>query len=372
MKTTSTPIPPVATAVSPLILLRTGFPAILLLTLLAVLPVRVLHAQTFSWANRVSSSVTPLKVAADASGNSYVLGEFSGTVSLGDRTVTSSGGRDIFLVKYSPAGAVLWVRQMGGVSTDEAGGVAVAGDYVYITGGFRDRMYLPPSGLSTPSLVSRSGTDIFVARFAASTGTLVWANQGGGLLRDKGHGIAVDAAGNAYVTGEFYYDGTPAYFCNVPFCGGASTTLKSVYTNNKQMFVAKYNASGGLQWVTDGYSWGSYYPIYGKAIAVDPAGNIFVAGDFTYETIFDNYVRDANGNISYGYPHLAWLKDGSETHETNFSSVFIARYNPDNSIAWARQVGGVNREEATGIATIGSHVYLSGNSVSSSMIFKDG
>ncbi len=283
MKTTATPTPPVVTAVScfpaPL---RTGVTIILLVALPALLPVGVLYAQTFPWANRVSSSITPLKVAADAAGNSYVLGEFSGTVSLGDRTVTSSGSRDIFLAKYSPAGAVLWSRQMGGVSTDEAGGVAVAGDYVYITGAFRDRMYFPPNGFSIPSIMSRSETDVFVARFAASTGTLVWANQGGSLQRDKGHGIAADAAGNAYVTGEFYYDGSPAYFCNVPFCGGASTTLRSIYRNNKQMFVAKYNASGTLQWITDGYSTGSYYPIYGKAIAVDPAGNIFVAGDFTF------------------------------------------------------------------------------------------
>ncbi len=374
MKTTSTPTPRVVTAVSRFsTLLRTGATAVLLLTLPAVLPVRALYAQTFPWATRVSSSITPLKVAADAAGNSYVLGEFSGTVSLGDRTVTSTGGRDVFLAKYNSAGAVLWSRQMGGVSTDEAGGVAVAGDYVYITGAFRGQTYFAAEGFWRPTLASQGDADLFVARFAAGTGALVWATQGGGLMRDKGHGIAADAAGNAYVTGEFYYGSSPVSFCNAPFCTTTSTPLRAVYPNNKQMFVAKYNASGTLQWVTDGYSWGSYYPIYGKAIAVDPAGNLFVAGDFTYETIFDNYdVVDANGNLSFAYPHVAWLKDGSETHQTNFSSVFIARYNPDNSIAWARQVGGVNREEATGIATIGNHVYLSGNSVSSTLIFKDG
>jgi hypothetical protein len=191
-------------------------------------------------------------------------------------------------------------------------------------------------------------------------------------MRDKGHGIAADAAGNAYVTGEFYYGNSPASFCNAPFCTSTSTSLRAVEQDNKQMFVAKYNASGGLQWVTDGYSWGSYYPIYGKAIAVDAAGNIFVAGEFTFETIFDNYIVDANGTTSFPSPWVAWLRDESETNQINFSSVFIARYNPDNSIAWARQVGGVNREEATGIAASGSHVYLSGNSVSGNIVFADG
>ena len=61
-------------------------------------------------------------VAIDAAGNVYAVGRFNGTVDFdpgpGTAELTSAGGSDAFVAKYSPNGTYLWARQMGGPASD--------------------------------------------------------------------------------------------------------------------------------------------------------------------------------------------------------------------------------------------------------------
>jgi hypothetical protein len=79
-------------------------------------------------------------VATDAAGNVYVTGNFSGTADFdpGPATcnLTSAGGYDVFVAKYSSAGALLWARRLGGVGDDYGKGIAVASDGSVCTTGY--------------------------------------------------------------------------------------------------------------------------------------------------------------------------------------------------------------------------------------------
>jgi hypothetical protein len=76
-------------------------------------------------------------IAVDGSGNSYITGEFEGSASFGNTTLTSSGGVDIFVAKYDASGNVLWAKRAGGNLEERASGIDLDGSgNTYISGYF--------------------------------------------------------------------------------------------------------------------------------------------------------------------------------------------------------------------------------------------
>ena len=155
----------------------------------------------------------------------------------------------------------------GGTSYDEGNGIAVdASGNVYVTGSYNGT-----ATFGTTTKTSAGGYDIFVAKYNSS-GTLQWVQSAGGTSYDYGRGIAVDASGNVYVTG--YYEGTATF----------GTTTK-ISAGGHNIFVAKYNSSGALQWVQSAR--GTLYDI-GSDIAVDGSGNVYVTGRYQGTATFGN------------------------------------------------------------------------------------
>ena len=102
---------------------------------LAVHPVVV----TVGWTGQAGGSGADIgnACAADANGNYYIAGSFTGTATFGTNTLTSAGQTDAFIAKYNNAGALLWVRRAGGPGFDAANGIAVDGaGNCYVTGSF--------------------------------------------------------------------------------------------------------------------------------------------------------------------------------------------------------------------------------------------
>ena len=98
--------------------------------------------------------------------------------------------------KYSSAGAVLWTRQFGTASSDDAYSVAVdATGNAYVAG-------YTSGALEGTNL---GGSDVFVREFD-STGNAVWGGQAGSASNDYGLGVAVDGSGIVHVAG--YTNGT--------------------------------------------------------------------------------------------------------------------------------------------------------------------
>ena len=100
-------------------------------------------------------------IAVDSSGNCYVTGYFSGTVSFGATNLTSSGGIDIFVAKLNTSGAWQWAVQAGGALTDTGNSIAVdSSGNCYITGRFSGTV-----SFGATNLTSSGGIDIFVAKY---------------------------------------------------------------------------------------------------------------------------------------------------------------------------------------------------------------
>ena len=258
-------------------------------------------------------------IAIDASGNVYITGVFNGTTTFGATSKTSAGGYDIFMAKYSSSGTLQWVQSVGGTSTDIAKGIAIdASGNVYITGYFGGT-----TTFGATSKTSAGSADIFVAKYDPVGTAWSWVLSAGGTGFDQANGIAIDASGNVYITGDFYDTTT---------FGATSKTS----VGGSDIFVAKYNSSGTLQWVqSDG---GISYD-YANGIAIDASGNAYITGLFSDTATFGATSKISSG----GY------------------DILVAKYNSSGTIQWVQTAGGTNAESGNGIAIDASgNVYMTG------------
>ncbi|HEX3760662.1 MAG TPA: hypothetical protein VHW23_18230 [Kofleriaceae bacterium] len=145
-------------------------------------------------------------------GCGYVANPSTFSVTSGSATttmpaVTTSGGRDIFLARFNTfTGAVDLTRTYGGTADDEITGAASTGGSLVVAGRFGDPAGTPQGTLSfggtAAPLTSNGGLDIFVAKLDTS-GNGVWAVHFGGAADERDPRVAVDPAGDVYVTGTF-------------------------------------------------------------------------------------------------------------------------------------------------------------------------
>ena len=246
-------------------------------------------------------------LAVDSAGNCYVTGEFRDTAIFGDTTLTSSGGRDMFVCKLDSDGNFLWVVQAGGIDWDCGFGIAVdnAG-YSYVSGVFQGT-----STFGATTLTSSGDFDIFACKLDTN-GNFLWAKKAGGASQDFGNGIVVDSDGNSYVTG--FYWGTASF---------GATTLTSSGMND--IFVCKLDANGNFLWAVQA---GDSDYDDGLGIAVDNAGNSYVSGFFQGTSIFGATSLTSSG----------------------FIDIFVCKLDANGNFLWAMQAGGNSWDEGDSIA----------------------
>ncbi len=179
-------------------------------------------------------------VTLDALGNMYVSGNFQVTTDLdpgiGVLNFTATGASDIFVLKLTPTGSLVWGKQIGGPTAETAFDIITdaAGD-VYTTGLYQNTVDFDP-GAGVYNLTSIIGNnDIFITKLTTG-GNFVWAvSFGSNSSEDRGKGIAVDAAGFVYTTGIFL--GT------VDFDPGPGVV--SLVDGLQSVFVLKLGSSAG-------------------------------------------------------------------------------------------------------------------------------
>ncbi len=260
-------------------------------------------------------------IAVDARGNIYVIGQFYSTATFGSTTLTSNGVTDIFIAKLDSSGNWLWAKNAGGKTEDIGSGIAVdASGNSYVTGCFNTRA---TATFGSTILTSNRISDIFVAKLDTK-GNWLWAQNAGGTSDDYGSGIAVDASGNIYVTGDF--DVTATF---------GSTTLTS--NGYYDIFVAKLDSCGNWLWAQNA---GGTSGDYGSGIAVDASGNIYVTGNFY-------------GDANFGSTTLT---------SCGVTDIFIAKLNSSGNWLWAKKAGGTSSDYGSGIAVDASgNSYITGD-----------
>jgi hypothetical protein len=253
-----------------------------LITILALSAITIkTNAQNLQWAKGSGSTLDdqPNHTVVDNHGNTYTVGYFQLTgdfdPGVGVLNLTSAGEKDIFVTKINSAGNIVWAKQLGGVNTDVGYGIAVdTSGNVYTTGSFRGAADFDPS-LAIANLNSVGGTnnDIFVSKLD-SMGNYVWAERLGGTNYDNANAIALDAAGNIYLTGSF--KGTSDFDPGVGY--------DTLTADSTDVFVCKLNYVGGLVWAR---SFGGPFDDIAYSIAVDAAGNVITTGQFRGSVDFD-------------------------------------------------------------------------------------
>jgi hypothetical protein len=146
------------------------------------------------------------QLTVDAAGNRYALGTFAGTCDFAPGKtakwfMTSAGGEDVFLAKYSPAGKLVWARQFGGGGDDQPGNVAVTAGQVYVAGGYSGTAdFNPTAGKDVRT--SAGASDAFVVRLSVN-GKYEWARTAGAKSFDTAYDLALGPAGQVFVGGTY-------------------------------------------------------------------------------------------------------------------------------------------------------------------------
>jgi len=198
----------------------------------------------------------------------------------------------------------IWAKGSGGSDDDICYSVATdPSGNVYAAGGFIS----PTITIGATTLINAGQEDIFLAKYDPS-GNVIWAKSYGGITCEKGWGVATDANGFVYITGNFDSD-------SLNF---GSVNLINTSTPGNMLFLVKLDSAGNSLWgrAVGCYNW---FSTRSTCITVDNAGDVYIAGDFTdTEIIFDTITL--NGGSAYYY------------------SDFIAKYNSSGGVIWARIV----------------------------------
>jgi hypothetical protein len=212
-------------------------------------------------------------IAADHLGSAYVTGltESANFPTSNPLQPTSHGEEDAFVAKFSATGSLDYSTYLGG-GGDAGYGIAVdASGNVYVTGGTSSKNF-PTTGPFQSTLLGTENA--FVAKLNATGNALIYSTYLGGSGQDIGYGIAVDASGDAYVTGSTTSADFPLENAIQPQIGPDPKNRA-----DENAFLAKLDPAGATL-VYSTYLGGSYQD-YAHGIAVDGSGNAYVTGTAT-------------------------------------------------------------------------------------------
>ena len=278
----------------------------------------------------------PTGTVADSWGNVYVTGYYTGVARFGPFTLGSTAPsltQKSFLAKLDANGTYEWVQEVSGrpmpiarrtLAVDAAGNVYLVGNYTGASADF--------GPLQLRSSNTANGK-LFVAKLTPA-GTYLGAWQADATSETYGTGLALDPAGNVYVTGAFR-PGTVSF---------GATTLSNSQTNyaGHNAFVAKLSAGGSWAWAVQ--SVGSSYGFIddgGESIAVTDQGEAYITGTFN------------SGIVSFG----AAVLNGANA----YSDAFVAKVDAGGRWAWAHRIGGGSYDHGVGVALgTAGQVYVCG------------
>jgi hypothetical protein len=268
-------------------------------------------------------------IAVDGAGNAFVAGQTRSLDFDGAINSHHGGTEDGYVAKVNGNdGTVAWSIYLGGTGWDVAKDIAIDGAGNLVVAGSTNSADLSGANNAIHGTVS---FDPFVAKVTGS-GSLVWATYLGGTNTDESWSLALDGAGNAFVTGTTF---------STDFEGANNT-----YHGAGDPYVAKVTSAGSLAWAT--YLGGSHTATgawsfdAGNGIAVDGAGNVLVSGRTN----------------SADFPGMIGGVPGAD-------DAFVAKVTTAGSLAWATQIGGSGTEIGYAMAIDGAgNAFMTGYTTS--------
>jgi len=257
------------------------------------------------WTEQLGTSNEELSrsVAVDTSGNAFISGRTKGSLS-----GTNAGGYDAYLSKYDTNGNLLWTEQLGTSHSDNSSSVAVDGaGNIFISGSTEGNL----------GGINAGHDDAFLSKYDTN-GNLLWTEQLGTSGYDHSNSVVVDGSGNVFIS------------------GGTSGHLGGTGEGSTDAYLAKYDSTGNLLWTEQ---IGTSHSDYSSSVAVDGAGNIFISG-----TTYGNL----GGVNSGGY------------------DAFLCKYGPAGNLLWTEQLGTSGYDHSYSIVVDGTgNAFISGSTYGS-------
>lgn len=321
-------------------------------------------------------------IATDAAGNRYVVGTVSGATTFSSTVdiesgnvidnrsldVTTTNGSEMFIAKYADSGSLQWLAMITSDFWVQGHAIDVnpSGDIV-VTGRFLGTAILSsataastgaPVGQVSVSAVSRSaggaGTalgETFVARYT-SNGEVEWvATASNANQYNKATSVAIDGNGNVFTTGHMWADGASVgeFRSATSAVTGQPVdqrTLSLPINTYLDVFLAKYDSSGSLQWVATAGTWAEDLS-YSVDVGAD--GDPVIAGTFALANLAVASARrpsDGNPTPDNG---TAVSANSISLPIVGFRDCFVAKYRSDGTLMWALRVGTAGEERCTAV-----------------------
>jgi len=198
-------------------------------------------------------------LGTDAAGNIVLAGDFTSMADFGGMPLVGSSPfyPDVFVAKLNSAGAHMWSAGYGDSGEQEGEDLAVdASGNIVVVGQIKGAI-----DFGGGALASAGEWDVFVAKLDPN-GNHVWSKRFGDAADQRVSEVAVDAAGNVFVTG--WFKGTMNF-------GGANLTSAGSF----DIFVVKLAPNGSHLWSKQ---FGNTYDQVSGGITTDPSGNVVVGG----------------------------------------------------------------------------------------------
>jgi Beta-propeller repeat len=269
-------------------------------------------------------------LAVDSGGNVYLAGQAGPDlpVTPGAFQTVAAGGFDVFAAKLDPTGSsLIYSTFVGGSNDDSALDIAVDGTGNAFLCGETQSADFPTTSHALQQALAGGSFDAFALKLNAAGTALNYATYLGGKNNDRGQGIALDSAGNAYVTGA-------------SDSGNFPTTEGAYDGSNLEFFLTKLNQDGSAELY-------SVYGLGGRRIVVDPEGNAYVTGTTRskqLETTRKAFQRSRQGNLD----------------------AFVAKLNQTGTdVIYATYLGGTDNDYGSAIGIdLEGHAYVAGSTES--------
>jgi gliding motility-associated-like protein len=243
----------------------------------------------------------------DPGGTTYFSSDYS--------TLPFALDLNVFLLKFSASGNLLWATYYGGFGEESAYSVETdMNGAVFLTGWTKSQDFPVQSagaGSYNQPIFGGGFMDAFILKFQ-NNGTRLWASYYGGSGQDQGYGLSTDLQGNLWITGKTDSPNFPTQNSGAFFQG--------TNAGESDAFILKFNNLGERQLAT---YYGGSGDDEGHSISTDVNGNAFFVG----ETFSDNFGTQTNG----GY---------FQSNYGGAGDAFILKFADNGSRLWATYYGG--------------------------------